>query len=100
MFVLIPIPVLSQDNTTSTTQPELRIVIPVREFEDWVRIEHDPITGEQEISGFAIEVFKAVVNKGLASPIPYKFVPFVKPDGVTMKGTFDDMLRAVYDKVM
>ncbi|KNA09200.1 hypothetical protein SOVF_155800, partial [Spinacia oleracea] len=98
VFVFIPILVLGQGNTTETTPRELRIAIPVREFKDWVSVEHDPNTGEQIISGFAIEVFKAVVNKGLLSPIPYKFIPFVKSDGVTMNGTFDDMLRAVFNQ--
>lgn len=56
------------------------------------------MTGEQIIGGFSIEVFKAVVNRGLSDPIEYDLYPFAKSDG-SFNGSFDAMLRAVSNKV-
>ncbi|XP_074265343.1 glutamate receptor 2.3-like [Silene latifolia] len=86
----------SQGNVTST-RSKLKIAIPVREFSDFVDINRNLVTGENDYSGFAIEVFKEVMNTSLTSPIPFEFVPFQKVDG-TMKGSFDDMLQAVLAK--
>ncbi|KAK9756621.1 hypothetical protein RND81_01G109900 [Saponaria officinalis] len=84
----------SQSN--NETSRRLRIAVPVREFSKFVVIEPDPVTGENNYSGFAIEVFNAVMS-ALPSSVSYDFVAFAKPDG-TMNGTFDDMLKAVDSK--
>ncbi|CAO2829074.1 unnamed protein product [Amaranthus hypochondriacus] len=102
LMAMLPILAMSQNDTssrgnetTTTTPTRLRIVIPVRQFDDFVTINLDPTTGENRFSGFAIEVFKAVANTALPnSPILFDLIPFVKPDG-TMNGTFDDMLEDV-----
>lgn len=106
LMAMLPILAMSQNDTssrgnetTTTTPTRLRIVIPVRQFDDFVTINLDPTTGENRFSGFAIEVFKAVANTALPnSPILFDLIPFVKPDG-TMNGTFDDMLEDVSSQV-
>ncbi|KAK9668987.1 hypothetical protein RND81_13G101000 [Saponaria officinalis] len=92
-FLLIPNLATGQNNNTGELET-LQILIPVRQFTGFVSYEVDPLTGEYNFSGFAIKVFQAVMNKALPNHIPFKFVPFAKPDG-SMNGTFDDMLKNV-----
>lgn len=89
-------------NQTATTPPasggrSLRIAIPVSTYKEFVSITRDPVTQEQRISGFSIEVFQAVVNTALSNPIQYTLVPFARPDG-TFNGSFDAMLQAVFNQ--
>ncbi|KAL9246613.1 hypothetical protein vseg_020128 [Gypsophila vaccaria] len=94
-FLLLPILVMSQNRTGGIAK--LKILIPIRNFSGFVTVKTDPTTGEQSFSGFAIQVFQAVMNTALATPIPFEFIPFAKPDG-TMDGSFDDMLKNVSSK--
>ncbi|KAL9243362.1 hypothetical protein vseg_017257 [Gypsophila vaccaria] len=88
------IPGLAMGQNSTEGEKTLQILIPVRHFTDFVSYNVDPVTGEYNFSGFAIQVFQAVMNTALPERIPFKFVPFAKPDG-SMNGTFDDMLKNV-----
>lgn len=102
VVALIPMIVMGQNGTIDArnqTSTKLRILIPVRPgLTKFVAIERHPITGVQNFSGFAIEVFEEIVSFGLPSPVPYEFIPFANADGV-MNGTFDDMLKEVSSQV-
>lgn len=94
-------PPANQTATTTTTTTRgrtLRIAVPVSTYTEFVSITNDPITQEQRIGGFSVEVFQAVVNTALSDRFEYKLYPFAKADG-TFNGSFDDMLKAVSNQV-
>ncbi|KAK9675324.1 hypothetical protein RND81_11G000600 [Saponaria officinalis] len=97
IVALLTIPMLVMSQNSTGVGAKLKIAIPIRNFTGFVTVKTDPTTGEHTFGGFAIQVFQAVMNTALATPIPFEFVPFVRPDG-TMDGTFDDMLKNVSSK--
>ncbi|KAL2903505.1 Glutamate receptor 2.5 [Bienertia sinuspersici] len=82
------------DTTTNSTR--LRIAVPVKEgFTEFVNVRRDQTTGELTASGFALDIFKAVVNSAMPYTVSFDFVPFARPNG-SMNGSYDDMLQAVF----
>ncbi|XP_062023816.1 glutamate receptor 2.2-like isoform X2 [Rosa rugosa] len=78
-----------------TKGKKLRIGVPVRDgFTEFVKVTRDPTTNTTDVTGFSIDVFKAVVDM-LPYALPYEFIPFAKPDG-TKAGTYNDLCYQVY----
>ncbi|XP_062022459.1 glutamate receptor 2.2-like [Rosa rugosa] len=78
-----------------TKGKKLRIGVPVRDgFTELVKVTIDPTTNTTDVTGFSIDVFKAVVDM-LPYALPYEFIPFAKPDG-TKAGTYNDLCYQVY----
>ncbi|KAL6212676.1 hypothetical protein ACLB2K_017894 [Fragaria x ananassa] len=74
---------------------KLRIGVPVRDgFTELVKVTIDPTTNTTDVTGFSIDVFKAVVDM-LPYALRYEFIPFAKPDG-TRAGTYNDLCYQVY----
>ncbi|XP_074287683.1 glutamate receptor 2.6-like [Silene latifolia] len=83
----------------SGNQTTLRIAVPPKPgFTQFVKITRDPVTGQRNFSGFAIEVFNQAVSSIVDNSISFQFVPFERPDG-TMNGSYDDMVEAVFNKL-
>ncbi|KAL2903467.1 Glutamate receptor 2.5 [Bienertia sinuspersici] len=82
------------ETTTNTTR--LRIAVPVKDgFTEFVNVRRDQTTGELTSSGFALDIFKAIVNSAMPYTVLFDFVPFARPNG-SMNGSYDDMLQAVF----
>lgn len=84
--------------TTPATRDRLRIAVPVSTYKEFVSITIDPLTREQHIGGFSIEVFRAVINTAVSDPPEYIFMPFAQSNG-SFNGSFDAMLQAVSNQV-
>ncbi|KAJ9671517.1 hypothetical protein PVL29_025292 [Vitis rotundifolia] len=75
--------------TLPTSETPLRIGVPLNAtFKQFVSVTYDE-GGNQSVSGFSIEVFKAVL-KHLNYSLPYEFFPF--------SGTYDDLVEQVHLK--
>ncbi|KAJ1382505.1 Solute-binding protein family 3/N-terminal domain of MltF [Sesbania bispinosa] len=76
---------------------KLRIGVPIKEkdsYTQFVKITPDPITNSTVVTGFCIDVFKAVIDV-LPYALPYEFIPFAKPDG-EMAGDYNELVSQVY----
>ncbi|KAK7351329.1 hypothetical protein VNO77_10697 [Canavalia gladiata] len=80
-----------------TKGEKLKIGVPVKDsggYTEFVKVTHDPSTYATEVTGFCIDVFKAVLEV-LPYALPYEFIPFAKPNG-EMAGTYNDLVNQVY----
>ncbi|KAK2632915.1 hypothetical protein EUGRSUZ_L00907 [Eucalyptus grandis] len=70
---------------------KLRIGVPKKDgFDEFFKIEWDPHTGVPSYSGFAHDMFMAVLDT-LPFAIPYKYIPYMN-ESRQSAGTYDDML--------
>ncbi|KAM3762373.1 hypothetical protein ACB098_01G340000 [Castanea mollissima] len=87
----------------TTEQPsKLRIGVPVS-FNKFVNIKwHSPTDDKPSISGFSIDLFRAV-QEALPFPLPHEFIPYMNKHR-QMNGTYDQLLyqikNQVYDAVV
>ncbi|XP_030458875.1 glutamate receptor 2.8-like isoform X2 [Syzygium oleosum] len=73
---------------------KLRIGVPQKDgFTEFFKIEWDPHTGVPSYSGFAHDMFLAVLD-ALPFAIPYQYVPYVNESGQSA-GTYDEMLYEI-----
>ncbi|KAL4655135.1 hypothetical protein ACB092_01G429400 [Castanea dentata] len=83
---------------------KLRIGIPVKKcFQEFVKVDWNSPTGDKpNISGFAIDVFHAVLD-ALPFPLPHEFIPYTNKHRQS-NGTYDDLLYQIkthkYDAVV
>ncbi|KAJ7958454.1 Glutamate receptor [Quillaja saponaria] len=78
-----------------TNGKKLRIGVPVKQgFREFVNIKYDLSTNTTEVTGYSIDVFKAVVD-ALPYAIQYEFIPFAKSNG-ERAGTYNDMIYQVF----
>lgn len=78
-----------------TNGTKLKIGVPVKDgFTEFVKVTKDLSTNTTYVTGFSIDVFKAVVDK-LPYALPYELVPFAYPNG-TSAGTYNDLIYQVY----
>jgi hypothetical protein len=78
--------------TYDAEEKPLKIGVPARgAFNQFVRLNYDNETNRTLISGFSIDVFKAVVER-LPYKLPHVFVPF--------NGSYDEMVQQVHSKVV
>jgi hypothetical protein len=78
--------------TYDAEEKPLKIGVPARgAFNQFVRLNYDKETNRTLISGFSIDVFKAVVER-LPYKLPHVFVPF--------NGSYDEMVQQVHSKVV
>ncbi|XP_061374921.1 glutamate receptor 2.7-like isoform X2 [Gastrolobium bilobum] len=98
-------PIMWPGDTTSvpkgweipTNGNKLRVGVPVKDgngFTEFVKVTYDPSTNSTEVTGFCIDVFKAVLEV-LPYALPCEFIPFSLPDG-EMKGTTIIANRSTY----
>ncbi|XP_054793896.1 glutamate receptor 2.2-like isoform X2 [Prosopis cineraria] len=81
------------DNPTNAQK--MRIGVPVRTgYTELVKITHDPITNRTEVTGFCIDLFKAML-KVLPYFLRYEFIPFAKPNGEPA-GSYSELISQVY----
>ncbi|RZB59826.1 glutamate receptor 2.5-like [Glycine soja] len=79
-------------STRSTEERTLQIGVPANGvFRQFVNVTHDQNTNNTSITGFSIDVFKAVVNT-LPYDLKYTFVPF--------NGSYDEMVEQVHNKTL
>ncbi|KAL7187414.1 hypothetical protein ACSBR1_037481 [Camellia fascicularis] len=72
----------------------LRVAVPVKTFySNFVRVTRDPITNRTMVTGYCIDVFKAVMA-ALPYSVPYEYIPFEKPYGE--QGGFDILLQQLF----
>lgn len=77
---------------------KMRIGVPKKYgFTEFVNVSHDPQTNQPIVTGYSIDVFKAVIEQ-LPYDIGYEFVPFELKDG-KQAGTYNDLIHQVYTKV-
>ncbi|KAF8035520.1 hypothetical protein BT93_C1521 [Corymbia citriodora subsp. variegata] len=73
---------------------KLRIGVPMKDgFSEFFKIEWDPHTGVPSYSGFAHDMFMAVLD-ALPFAIPHKYIPYVN-ESRQSAGTYDDMLNEI-----
>ncbi|KAJ7966325.1 Glutamate receptor [Quillaja saponaria] len=77
-----------------TNGKKIRIGVPVNGFSEFVKTKHDFSTNTTEVTGYSIDVFKAVVD-ALPYAVQYEFIPFAKPNGESA-GTYDDLIYQVF----
>ncbi|XP_004292139.1 PREDICTED: glutamate receptor 2.7-like [Fragaria vesca subsp. vesca] len=78
-----------------TNNRRLRVGVPVKVGSpEFVKVVHDPVTNRIDVTGFCIDMFRAVME-GLPYAVTYDFIPFAKPDG-TSAGTYNDMVHQVF----
>ncbi|KAL4600885.1 hypothetical protein ACB092_11G232400 [Castanea dentata] len=78
-----------------TNRKKLRVGVPVNDgFFEFVKVEHDASTNTTKVTGYSIDIFKAVI-KALPYNVDYELIPFAKPNGESA-GTYDDMVYQVY----
>ncbi|XP_028807072.1 glutamate receptor 2.7-like [Neltuma alba] len=78
-----------------TNARKLRIGVPVKNgYPEFVDVSHDPITNTTKVTGFCIDVFKAMLEV-LPYALPYEFIPFVKPNGESA-GSYNELISQVY----
>ncbi|GAU26662.1 hypothetical protein TSUD_314390 [Trifolium subterraneum] len=76
---------------------KLKIGVPIRHgdnYTDFLKITYDHSTNKTEVTGFCIDVFKAVLDI-LPYDLPYEFLPYAKPDG-EMAGSYNDLIAQIY----
>ncbi|KAI6680635.1 hypothetical protein NL676_034516, partial [Syzygium grande] len=73
---------------------KLKIGVPKKDgFREFFKIERDPHTGVPSYSGFAHDIFLAVLD-ALPFAIPHRYVPYVN-ESRQSAGTYDDMLYQI-----
>ncbi|XP_004309065.1 PREDICTED: glutamate receptor 2.8-like [Fragaria vesca subsp. vesca] len=78
-----------------TNGKKLRVGVPVKiGSPELVKVVRNPVTNATEVTGFCIDIFKAVME-GLPYAVTYDFVPFAKPDGTTA-GSYNDLVHQVF----
>jgi ionotropic glutamate receptor len=79
-----------------TSGKRLKIGVPIKHvFTEFVKVEFDNSCNSSNVTGFCIDVFKAVVNK-LDYALPYDFIPY----GNNFRTeSYDDLTNQVYLKV-
>nr|POE92241.1 glutamate receptor 2.8 [Quercus suber] len=78
-----------------TNGKRLRVGVPVKDgFFEFVKVEHDASTNTTKVTGYVIDIFKAVM-KALPYNVDYELIPFAKPNGESA-GTYNDMVYQVY----
>ncbi|KAJ1380976.1 Solute-binding protein family 3/N-terminal domain of MltF [Sesbania bispinosa] len=80
-----------------TNGRKLRIGVPVKDknsYTEFVKITPDPVTNSTVVTGFCIDVFKALLDV-LPYALPYEFIPFAKPNG-EMAGNYNELVSQVY----
>nr|KYP40593.1 Glutamate receptor 2.5 [Cajanus cajan] len=78
--------------TRSTEERTLQIGVPTNgTFHEFVNVTHDQNKNNTSITGFSIDVFKAVVN-ALPYDLKYEFIPF--------NGSYDEMVEQVSNKTL
>jgi len=77
---------------------KLRIGVPIKDdFQEFVKVEEDPITNAITVSGFSIDVFEAVVQT-LPYAISYEYIPFANTIGQSA-GSYDELVYQVHLQV-
>ncbi|KAK9060550.1 hypothetical protein SSX86_021254 [Deinandra increscens subsp. villosa] len=70
----------------------LKIGVPVNSgFDLFINTVFDPETGQVVMTGFCVDVFKAVID-ALPYALKYEFIPFVGSDGKSPAGSYDDLV--------
>ncbi|KAK9207763.1 hypothetical protein WN944_000109 [Citrus x changshan-huyou] len=78
-----------------TNEKKLRVGVPVKKgFSDFVKVTIDPKTQETSVTGYCIDVFKAVILE-LPYAVTYHFIPYAQPDG-TSSGSYNDLIYQVF----
>nr|DAD45620.1 TPA_asm: hypothetical protein HUJ06_003850 [Nelumbo nucifera] len=81
----------------STSGKKLKIGVPVKNrLLEFVKVETDSLTKAPIVTGFCIDVFKAVIDL-LPYAVPYEFVPFKKVNNNrTGTSNYNDLVQHVY----
>ncbi|XP_031736480.1 glutamate receptor 2.2 isoform X2 [Cucumis sativus] len=78
-----------------TNEKKLRVVVPVKDgFWEFVSVVRDPVTNETKVSGYCIDVFKAVIE-ALPYAVAYELIPFHK-SAAESGGTYNDLVDQIY----
>ena len=78
-----------------TNGKKLRVGVPVKDgFFQFVKVEHDASTNTTKVTGYSIDIFKAVME-ALPYNVDYELIPFAKPNGESA-GTYNDLVYQVY----
>nr|DAD45631.1 TPA_asm: hypothetical protein HUJ06_003861 [Nelumbo nucifera] len=78
-----------------TSGKKLRIGVPVKDgFSQFVNVSHNTDTNETIVTGYCIDVFKAVMEE-LPYAVPYEFIPFQKANGASA-GNYNDLIYQVF----
>ena len=78
-----------------TNGKKLRVGVPVKDgFFEFVKVEHDASTNTTKVTGYSIDIFKAVME-ALPYNVDYELIPFAKPNGESA-GTYNDLVYQVY----
>ncbi|XP_071686038.1 glutamate receptor 2.8-like [Rutidosis leptorrhynchoides] len=73
----------------------LRVGVPAqRGFGLFIKTNTDPQTKQETVTGFSVDVFKAVINE-LPYAVTHEYVPFVTSDGKKPAGTYTDLIYSV-----
>ncbi|KAF5189174.1 Glutamate receptor 2.2 [Thalictrum thalictroides] len=76
-------------------EKKLKIGVPMKKgFTEFVKITEDPLTNATNVTGFCIDVFKAVIA-AMPYAIPYEFVPFVKNNDQSA-GNYNTLVHQIY----
>ncbi|XP_054813511.1 glutamate receptor 2.7-like [Prosopis cineraria] len=76
---------------------KMMVGVPVKiEYTKFVKVTRDLVTNRIEVTGFCIDFFRAVLEE-LPYALPYKFIPFAKPNG-EKAGTYNELINQVYLK--
>lgn len=80
------------------SEKKLKIGVPMKDgFSEFVKVHKDPHTNATVVTGFCIDVFKAVIDS-MPYAIPYEFVPFAREDGQTA-GDYNALVDQVYFQI-
>ncbi|XP_059658211.1 glutamate receptor 2.7-like [Cornus florida] len=82
-----------------TNEKKLRIGVPVKHgFIEFVKVEPNNQTNTTKVTGFCIDIFD-VVMASLPYPVPYEYMPFMKPDG-SYNELVQQVFLGIYDAVV
>ncbi|KAM7480998.1 hypothetical protein LguiB_005581 [Lonicera macranthoides] len=73
---------------------ELNSTEKISGYNDFVNIIRDPSTNSIRVTGFCVDVFKAVMA-ALPYDVPFEYIPFAKPDK-SAAGSCDDLVYEVF----
>ncbi|PIA55342.1 hypothetical protein AQUCO_00800233v1 [Aquilegia coerulea] len=78
-----------------TAEKKLKIGVPATDgFTEFVKVEKDPQTDVTIVTGFCIDVFKAVIES-MPYAIPFEFVPFAKENGQSA-GDYNQLVYQIF----
>lgn len=78
-----------------TNLKKLRVVVPVKDgFWEFVSVVRDPKTNVTKVSGYCIDVFKAVIE-ALPYAVAYELIPYHK-SAAEPGGTYNDLVHQIY----